>query len=215
MFWIKKLRPEDETGYLYLRETIYVRDKRSHKRTPKIIGNRQKTNERGKYSKKKDTYCGKIIELNPTKFITFKTYIEENLKKDFTEYKINSAFDQMHEDFVDYLLLVHEIDKEEFSKNSPKTVYQIANGYFCPPTIKYLKDFNPKPNASSHSEIERFANRCQDSCIYDEEIIMSLYSKLLPDKYKDIEEEIEQLSGHKLKTQQTSFEEYMRKQHKK
>ena len=78
MLWEKKNIKNPETrGYLYLRETIYVRDKRTHKRKPKKLGSGSGYKERGKYSKKKDIYCGKIVECSMKKFINFRDYIKK------------------------------------------------------------------------------------------------------------------------------------------
>lgn len=175
MFWIRKANFKEKKGYLYLRETIYERDRRTLKRIPKKNGDGSATKERGKYSKKKDIYCGKIREAEPKHLITFNSYMEK-VHEDFLEYKMNRSFDGIIDDFINYLLYIHEIDKEEFFDKKKKVVYYIGNGFLSKETIDYLKRFNLRNE--SENELERFSNRCQDIGIYDEDIIGTLYMKL-------------------------------------
>ncbi len=212
MFWIKKTNYKNNDGYLYLRETIYKRDKRTLKRTPSVKGNTKATEMRGKYSKKKDIYCGKIEDREPIETITFKEYIENKLNKEYLDFKINSGYDELIDTFANYLLYLFGIDKDMFY-GSKKKAYFIANGFFCKETIDWVKRFSINGNANSHSEIERFTLRCKDCSIFDDEIIMSLYAKMMPDIGGEIEEEIKMLDKVKNKTEKMTFEEYMRKQH--
>ena len=212
MFWIKKLKPEDETGYLYLRKTVYIRDKRSHKRTPNTRGDRRKTSERGKYSKKRDFYCGKIEDRNPVKLVEFKDYLK---KLNFEHYKETKDFDTILDDFRDYLLFIHDISKEEYNSKK-KTAYLLAEGFLCKETLDYLREFNLRKGYTTANEFERFYNRAKDASIFDEEIIMTLFLKLMPDYTKEIKAEIKKLEKHRLETQQTSnFRDYMRGEHSK
>ena len=213
MFWIKKSNFKQKNGYLYLRETVYIRDGRTLKRTPRKLGDRTTTNQRGKYSKKKDIYCGKVVEITPQIILTFSEFILNKRKKEFLEYKVHASFDRLLDDFVSYVLKIHKIKKKDFYSKK-KQAYQIANGFFCPQTLDYVRRFIVKGNADSHTEIERFANRCQDASIYDENVIMSLYSKLMPDRQGEIIDEVKELEKTKISSKQTSFEAYMREQHK-
>ncbi len=216
MLWEKKdLKKPDKRGYLYIRESIYERDKRSLTRKPRKLGTGKGHENRGKYTKKKDIYCGKIVEIAPKDLILFQTYIE-NQKLDYTELKINSRFEELIDLFVNYLLDIHDIGKDEFY-NGNKVAYTIANGFLSRETIEFVKRFNAKGEdfAHTHFEISRFANRCEDSGIYDEDIILSLYMKIIPTKdYKDIKEELHEIRDKKLIEKKfNSFRDYMREEH--
>lgn len=214
MFWIKKTKASNKTGYLYLRETVYVRDKRTLKKSPKKVGDRTASAKRGKYSKKKDIYCGKIIELNLKHFISFQEYVENILKKKYLEFKINSSFESLLRDFQNFLLYIYDIKKEEF-ENNKKKAYYIAGGFLCKQTIEYVLKFQINGDPENPKEIERFSNRCKDASIFDEEIIMNLYVKMMPNVVEDVQKEIEELEKIKTKVEITSFENYMRGEHKK
>ena len=194
MLWEKKSSLKQKRGYLYIRETIYERDKRTlKKKAPKLCdGSAYK--DRWKYSKKKDIYCGKIIEdTKLINFISFQGYVESKKAKDFLEYKTKITFSDLLEDFVNYLLEIHEIEKEDFFEGKKKA-YEISSGYLSCEGIEYIRRFSLKLNPLAHSEIERFANRCLDCAIFDNEIIMLLYMKLLPNEQAvKIKEEFEDL----------------------
>lgn len=177
MLWEKKsLKFHDKRGYLYLRETVYERDKRSHKKKPKKLGDGSAYAQRGKYSKKKDIYCGKIVDVQVKKFLTFEEFITEKGFEDFLKFKLDVNFDELLGYFVDYLLYIYEIEKDTFENE--KKAYSVASGYLCKPTIDFIRRFNPRGDFDREKEIERFAYRCIDAGVYDEEIIMALYSKL-------------------------------------
>ena len=64
--------------------------------------------------------------------------------------------------------------------------------------------------------IHQVANRCYDAGVFDEEIIMTLYTKITPDlqNKEEIEEELEELRKKGLKRRShKSFAEFMRKEH--
>lgn len=198
MLWEKKTSLNQKRGYLYIRETIYVRDKRTLKRKPSKLGDGSAYKERGKYSKKKDIYCGKIIEGIELKHtISFREYIDTYKEDNFLEYKTSVEFEILLDDFVEYLLFIHGLDYYDFSKGTKKA-YAIATGYLSLRTIEKVREFTPKASFINYKELERFANKCFDAAIFDEEIIMLLYSKLLPDGHIDetFEEEL------KIKSQQ-------------
>ena len=179
MFREKLGRFFEKRGYLYIRESVYVRDKRTLKRKPPKLCNGKATKERGKYSKKKDIYCGKIHEVELKRIITFREYIENTLKKDYLEFKINAKFDSLVDSFVRYLLYLYEIDEEEFYLGQKK-VFVIGEGYLSKETIGWLKRFNVKTRFDNPKEIERFTYRCEDVGIHDGDIINTLYIKLVP-----------------------------------
>lgn len=211
MFWIKKTNFKQKDGYLYLRETIYERDKRSHIKKAKKLGTGKATIERGKYSKKKDIYCGKVYEYEIKKYIHFKDYIESKAI-DFLEYKISTPFDDILEDFTEYLLNIHKLNKEDFY-NGKKKAYLLANGFLCKETLEWLRKFTIIGNPENPKEIERFAIRCKDSAIFDEEIIMTLYTKLIPEMtLEEIrDEKIPQIKEKEF----TDMMDFMRKEHEK
>lgn len=178
-------------GYLYIRESIYKRDKRTLKKKPSKLGDGTATKERGKYTIKKDTYCGKIYEINIKYILTFEDYLRKEYKDfDFINYKTKSTFDIITDNFIDYLLYCYDLDKEEFFTGKKK-VYQINSGYLSKETILWLKRFQFNKNPYSKTESNRFFNRCLDIGIFEEEIIKLLYSKLLPDDIQQEKEEDE------------------------
>ena len=181
MFREKYNSLEEGRGYLYLRETIYKRDGRTYKRKPARLGDGSATKNRGKYSKKKDIYLGKIEELELQKIITFLDFINTEKKiENFLEYKLKLSFDSLLDLFIEYLLFIYNLDKEEFEKPKKKKVYHINEGYFSPITIDWLRRFRINGDYTNPNEMYRFANRCKDSAIFDEEVIDSLYTKISP-----------------------------------
>lgn len=195
---------KDKRGYLYLRESIYKRDKRTYKRKPSKLGDGKATKERGKYTKKKDTYLGKIIEKELQKVISFQEFLVSTKKiksnEEFLKYKININFENLLMDFIKYLLTIYEINSEEFFNKEKKKVYQINNGFLSPLTIDWLKRFRIRPNYSRLKELERFQYRCEDIGIFDKDIIGLLFSKLEEDQgLVESEEETQINKEEKLK----------------
>lgn len=206
----------NKRGYLYIRETIYKRDGRTLKRKPSKLCDGSATKNRYKYSIKKDTYCGKIQDnIKLDHIITFEDYISKNKTDfDFIKYKLKLEFDTILDDFVEYILFIYEIDKNNFF-NGKKKVYEINNGYFSKETIEWVRRFRINKSANNPKEFERFSNRCYDTGIYDDEIINSLYLKLIPDSAQNIllikekyeENEIKKIKTDKLRNFiQTSIE---------
>ena len=206
MFREKLSKKPNERGYLYIRDTYYERDKRTLKRKPSIYGNGSAKEERGKYSKKKDIYCGKIHEVEVQKIESFKYYIKKE-SRDYIFYITNTEFNDLIDKFVEYLLYIYEIPKGDFY-NSKKQVYTFAEGFCSKDIINWLKSFKLNTNYYSYSEIKRFYNRCQDCSIFDEDIINALYLKLVPDiDREEIKKEIEDLK--KIKMQKENFKDLM------
>ena len=215
MLWEKKSSLKQKRGYLYIRETIYERDKRTLKRKAPKLGDGSASKERWKYSKKIDIYCGKIIEdIELINFLTFREYIQNNKKLDFLEYKTQKVFSELLEDFVEYLLYSHNLDKEEFYEGK-KAVYALASGYLSREGIEFLRRFTIKKNPLISNEIERFANRCLDIGIYDDEIIMLLYMKLLPSEdANSLEQELAEKFEELEIQNHNSYKDFMKSQHK-
>lgn len=209
MLWEKKTNLKSKRGYLYLRETVYKRDKRTLLKRAKRFGDGSATENRGRYSVKKDTYCGKIIETKATKLISFNDYIKER-GIEFLEYKIKSTFDEILMDFVNYIIFVHNIDKKEYENSKKKLAYYVGSGYLCSETVDFVRRFIVKSEPMSSKEIERFANRCLDCGIYDMEIIMTLYVKLIatqkPEEIKKEEEYYKEIEEAKY----GSYEDFMK-----
>lgn len=194
MFREKLHKDPNQRGYLYIRESYYERDKRTHKRKPSKLCDGTATKERGKYSKKKDIYCGKIHEIEIKIIENFEGYLKKQ-NKEYLEFKINSKFDDLIDEFVKYLLYIYELDEDEFY-NGKKRVYALGDGYLSKETIIWLKNFEINGNYDNFNEIKRFSFRCQDCGIYDEDIINTLYLKLVPKiDERDIKEEIEELEN--------------------
>lgn len=184
----------EKRGYLYLRETIYVRDKRSHKKLPSKLCDGSATKERGKYSQKKDTYCGKIEEIEIKHILTFEDFLKQQ-KQEYTQFKIDSNYDQILDKFVDYLLYIYEIDKELFLSKKKK-VYAINNGYLSKDTVEWLRRFTIRKGYSSQKELERFSFRCEDIGIFDDDIVSIMFSKIMPQEsliHTDIEDKSKEL----------------------
>ena len=210
MFWIKSNNLKTKNDYLYLRETIYIRDGRTLKRIPRKLGNGDATKNRGKYSKKKDIYCGRIYNVEIIHLDTFKDYLEKikKEKEEFLDYKLNSSFDKILYDFVDYLLYIYDLEKESFFSKKKK-VYFTGNGFLCKETIDYILRFKIRQiNSNEKTDFERFALRCIDSGVYDEEIISVLYMKLSHANKKQ-EEEISPIEKGKY----SNYEEFMKNQY--
>lgn len=220
MLWEKKTKKQIESnsnkrGYLYIRETYYKRDKRTLKR--KIgKGDGSASKKRGKYSKKKDIYCGKIIEVSTNKLVTFRQYQKENLSKDFLEYKFDNDFDTILDDFIFYLIFLYDLDKEMIFSEKKIAFALSSGGYLCKPTIDFIRRFSLNGDYTSKIEIERFANRCLDAGIFDEEMIMTLYLKLLPkEDCSELQKELEELADFKMNSLSVDkFANFIRDEHK-
>jgi hypothetical protein len=191
MLWEKKnTKIPEKRGYLYLRETVYVRDGRTLKRKPKKLGDGSGAKNRGKYSVKKDTYCGKIIIKKMVKFTSFMSFL--NLDSDkYLDYRLHSEFSIILEDFISYLLDIFEIDRDDFENK--KRAYEIAGGYLSLITVDFLNRFIVRIGFDEKVEIERFANRCVDCGIFDNDVIIALFTKIAPEEYTDVREELESL----------------------
>lgn len=195
-------------GYLYLRETVYVRDKRSLKRTPCKLGDGKATKQRGKYSQKIDTYCGKIEEIEIKHIITFQDYLKKE-KIEYIEFKQISNYDQIIDKFADYLIYIYEIDKELFFSKKKK-VYAINNGYLCTQTIEWLRSFTIRKSYPYEKELQRFSYRCEDTGIFDEDIVSILFSKIMP-KDSLMNTDIEDKSSELPKINVKSLRDFIRK----
>jgi hypothetical protein len=206
MFREKLSKDPTQRGYLYIRDSYYQRDKRTLKRKPAKLSNGLAQKNRGKYSKKKDIYCGKIQETKVKVIESFKQFIQKE-QKDYLIYITNCEFEELIDKFVEYILYIYDIDQEEFY-NQKKKAYTIGEGFCSKEIINWLKSFKLGPNYYSYSEIKRFYNRAQDCGIFDEDVINSLYLKLVPDvDREEIKKEIEELQ--KIKMQKENFNDLM------
>jgi hypothetical protein len=207
MFREKLHKDPNKRGYLYIRDSFYKRDKRTLKKTPQKLGDGTATKNRGKYSKKKDIYCGRIYEVELQNMESFRNYLKKQ-NKDYITYLNKLDFNQIIDEFVKYLLYIYNINIDEFY-DSKKKVYTFADGYCSKETINWLKQFNLNSDIYSKSQMKRFYNRCQDCSIFDEEIINLLYLKLIPDIYnkEDIKQEIQNLQ--KTRLQKKTFKDLM------
>jgi hypothetical protein len=212
MLWEKKnTKSPEKRGYLYLRETIYVRDGRTLKRKPKKLGDGSGAKNRGKYSIKKDIYCGKIIPLKMVKFNSFRDFLGFDSDK-YLDYRLHSEFGIILEDFISYLIDIFEISRDDFENK--KQAYEIAGGYLSLITIDFLKRFIVRVGFDEKVEIERFANRCVDCGIFDNDVIIALFTKIAPEEYTDVREELESLKKEKMdSSSHDSMMDFMRSEH--
>ncbi|MFW6285898.1 MAG: hypothetical protein ACOC16_01885 [Nanoarchaeota archaeon] len=207
MFREKLHKDPNKRGYLYIRDSFYKRDKRTLKKTPKKLSDGTASKKRGKYSKKKDIYCGRIYEVELKRIESFRDYLENN-NKDYLKQINKLDFNHLIDEFVKYLLYIYDVNIDEFY-SSKKKVYTFADGYCSQDTIKWLKRFNLSSDFYSKSQMKRFYNRCQDCSIFDEDVIQILYLKLIPDIHnkEDIKEEIQNLKTKRL--QKKTFHDLM------
>ena len=242
MLWEKKTSKQikensENRGYLYLRESVYSRDRRTLQRKPKHLGDGSKHKNRNQYIKKKDTYLGKIIELSCDFYLSFEDYIISHIQKenDYLYYILQYSFDEIFFDYIDYLQEIYSFDiqitkdfitnfnsqhnEKEIKKLKTKTYALQSGGFFN--IILLHKVFNfecRKIDEISFTDFNNFSARCHDSGIIDEYIQIVLYSKLInTENLQELEEEITQLRLEKENqhiTQEDSFESFMRKMHK-
>ncbi len=239
MLWEKKTSKQikeklESRGYLYLRESIYSRDRRTLQRKPKHLGDGSKQKERNKYIKKKDTYLGKINEISPDFYLTFENYIISHIQKeqDFLYYVLQYKFDEIFFDYIDYIQELYTLPisiskntikyygiKEEFTNLKSKT-YELKTGGFLN-IILINRAFNfecRKVSEVSSTDYNNFSARCFDCGITDEYIQIVLYSKLIHvENIQELEEEIAQLKIQKEQEkshEEDSFESFMRRMHK-
>ncbi len=210
---------KNKNGYLYLRVSEYNRDKRTLKRKPKCHGDGTSYQNRNKWTKKKDIYCGKVyeIETNP-KLITFQEYLE-NKKISYLEYKIKTSFSDIVYDFARYLLHIYDLDEEDFF-NGKKKVYILDNKLLSRETLKWIIDFDINSIRKNENEVERFAIRCESTGIFDNDIIQTLFMKIMPDINKEdienLQKEIEEFESMKPKSVNfKDFKSFMGHEHNK
>ena len=210
MFREKLIPKSTQRGYLYIRDSVYVRDRRTLKRIPKKLGDGSATKKRGQYSKKKDIYCGRIIEVKPEKLTTFNEFLYSR-HKDVSLFKNESDFDKVLNEFVEYVIEIYGIDKDEFF-SIKKKAYTIGDGFMSPIIIEWFKAFKIKGEFHNVGEFKRFSNRAYDCGIFDDDIINLLYLKLVPEVEKEnILEEIDELKDKKLENVKSNFRNFIRK----
>lgn len=237
MLWEKKtskqIREKSELrGYLYLRESVYIRDKRTLQRKPKHLGDGSKHKNRNQYIKKKDTYLGKIIEISPSRYMSFQDYIISHIQKesDFLYYVLQYSFEEIFYDCISYLEEIYEFDihiskkdlkllEDKILRLKIKTYALKTGGFFNIILFKRAFEFEcRKENEISKVDFNNFSARCFDCGIVDEYIQIVLYSKLIhTQNLEELEEEIAQLQFnqlHEKKIEEDSFEEFMRRMHK-
>ena len=185
---------KNKNGYLYLRENIYVRDKRTLKRKPKKLGDG--TYNPNNYKKKKETYCGKIIPIiHQPKLITFQDYLKQEHNINYLDFKLTKGFLEILNKFVKYILFIYDLDEKDFFEGKKK-VYDINEKLLSRETINWLSKFEFVNSPDNPKEMERFLNRCEAIGIFDEEIQNLLYLKITPELEKEdfeklFEEDIE------------------------
>lgn len=238
MLWEKKTTKQvkensSQRGYLYLRVSVYSRDKRTLKKKARYLGDGTAYKERNKHISKKDYYLGKIIEIKPNSFLSFQDYIIVQLQKeeDYLNYILHYSFEDIFFDFISYLQEVYDLSfsnlKSEIKfssfdlllkqKISKQTLALKTGGFFNILLLKRVFDFIPKRRDEINQiDFKFFSNRCLDAGIFDEYIQIILYIKTLNSQVSEsVEEEIFQLDAESLSHRiENSFEDFMRKMHK-
>ena len=190
-----------------------MRDGRTLKRKPKKLGDGSGAKNRGKYSVKKDIYCGKIIEKKMIKFTSFKDFLGLDSDK-YLDYRLHNEFLIVLNDFISYLLEIFDIDKEDYE--TKKQAYEVAGGYLSRITIDFLVRFIVRTGFDEKVEIERFANRCMDCGIFDNDIIIALFTKIAPEDYTELAEELKTMKSTTMdSSSHHGLMEFMRKEHQK
>lgn len=214
MLWEKKnIKKPEIRGYLYLRETVYVRDGRTLKRKPKKLGDGSGARDRGKYSVKKDIYCGKIIPKKMVKFTSFKDFLGLDEDK-YLDYRLHGEFGVILDDFIFYMIEIFDIDIDDYENK--KQAYEVGGGYLSKITIDFLTRFVVRTGFDEKVEIERFANRCLDCGIFDNDIIISLFTKITPEDYTELVEELEIMKKETMDSgAHNGLMDFMRKEHYK
>lgn len=152
----KKVRKDGENyyRYLYLREKVYKRDKRTLKKSGFRKGYSGKATEsRWKYTKTKDIkYLGRIIYPKSIKEIDFESYLE-SFKLTFSKILHLYSYEKIIGLYVDYLYFIIDGVKEE------KMYYAINDGFLGSWTLKPLLEFkfNIDERVSPKSESNRFS----------------------------------------------------------
>ncbi len=185
MFREKLKSDKNQRGYLYIRDSVYLRDKRTLKKTPRKKGDGIATKERGKYSVKKDIYCGKIIEVSLKNVITFAEFLL--LQNQTIDMLKDMSYDDIINTYIKYVLYVYQIEAMDFFSNN-KQVYTVGDGYFSLLILKWFKQFSVKTYLPSIKDFERFYYRCQDCGIFDDELIHILYLKFMPEIKQETKE---------------------------
>lgn len=214
-FWVKN---QGKNHYLYWRYSVYERDKRTLKRKPKKLGDG--TFNQNKYIKRKDYYLGKLVQLQPPQKIFF--FQEFLKKKNITNLKLFLAeknYDEIFNLYVEYIIELHDIDKNELFENNTKIVYETPMGYLSKRLIQWVHsfEFNPRLDPMDEKELDRFAGRCEFIGISDPDVISALYQKICPeideeDIRKALQEEIKELEKQKLKSMKyEDFKDFLEK----
>lgn len=214
-----KIRKRHHQEYLYILRKVYKRDKRTTIKKNKYLGDGSKTLERWKFTENKEIYAGKIVkrEVNYKKLKNFKNYLKDEKNIEWLDLIINKDFFDITEAYVDYLLWMHDIPREEYETKN--LYYEIGNGYLGKKTIEELYHFYSTPGEKNRRQMYGFTLRCIDASIEDKDVVRSLYNHILiangepglkkEDFYNTLKEEIEELENEEKIS--ISFEEFMRK----
>jgi len=214
-FWVKN---QGKNHYLYWRYSVYERDKRTLKRKPRRLGDG--TFNRNKYTKRKDYYLGKLIKLDPPKKIFFfQQYLKKQNIENLKLFLAEKSYEEIFDSYVEYIIELNEIDKEELFNKNKQIAYEMPLGYISQRLIQWVHsfEFNSKLDPTDEKELDRFAGRCEFIGISDPDIISALYQKICPeidmeDIKKALQEEIKELEKSKLKTMKyEDFKDFLEK----
>jgi len=190
--------------YVYLKESVYVRDKRTMTRKPRKLGSGNFN--QNKYVTKKETYIGKLVKIEtPKQFYLYETFLLNRDIKDFNKFLEEIEYDALFDSYLEYLHELYNITKEDFEKKNI-VYYTDSCIYFSLKLIDWTKSFkfSPKYHHTDRKEMERFIDRCELIGIIHKQVIMALYEKLCPKRDEnemiaEMQREIDGLDKKKMK----------------
>lgn len=214
-----KIRKRYNQEYLYILKKEYIRDKRTTIKKNKHLGDGTRTKERWKYTRNKEIYAGKIVQkkINMERIMTFRDYLKESLALDWLSFLATSNFDKLLETYVDYMLWMHEIPKEEFETKN--LYYEIGSGFLGKKTIDELYNFIRYSEQKNERQMFGFVLRCVDAGIEEKDIVTALFNQVRrangeecleeEDFFQSLKDEIKELKEQE--TAHMSYEEFIRR----
>lgn len=190
--------------YVYLKESVYIRDKRTMTRKPRRLGSG--TFNQNKYVKKKETYIGKLVKIDkPEKFYLYEKYLEEKGIIDSDKHISETEYGELFDSYLGYLNELYEISSEDLEKTNI-VYYTDSCIYFSKKLTDWAKSFkfSPKYHHTDKKEMERFIDRCELIGIVHKGVITALYEKLCPkidekEMMAEMQNEFEEMDKKKLK----------------
>lgn len=174
-----KIKKRGIKQYLYLVKKEYIRDKRTTRKKTKHKGDGTANLERWKYTKEGPwEYVGKITPREMTKLCSFEDYVKDQ-SIEFVLFLLEADFSQILNLYVDYLLCLYNIPREEYENKN--NVYPIDGGFLCRKTMEEIHNYfqETKYEVNSFRHKWNFGEKCGQAGMTNYRVFIALYNKFL------------------------------------